>query len=233
MKIDERILEGLIELGESGRPGIPASLPDVSVAADLLMKGLEPWYAVGDKLTEPKLKAIIQGFILYCRASGFSGGSVSPVIQLYREYAERFPQNEIRLNRWICENTQNAYEPFGSSMIRGQRTWREHEQAREDYRRSRQEELDQREQERLRQLATKATAKLPDIVKRGDVAAAEALRLKGADLYSLDQAGVSLLDLAREAGRVGMVRYLEQVTQGADPIAVAKSLTTQRRKHFR
>jgi len=104
MKIDVRVVEDLIELGESGRPGIPESLLDVSIAAERLMRGIEPWYEVGEKLTEARLKAIIQGLILYCRASGFSGGSVSPVIQLYRKYAERFPQNEIPLNKWIFEN---------------------------------------------------------------------------------------------------------------------------------
>jgi len=111
-------------------------------------------------------------------------------------------------------------------MINGQQTWREHEQAWVDYRRFREEELDQREQARLQQRATKLTAKLPDIVRRGDVAAVEALRQKGADLDSVDAFGVSMLDLAREAGRVRMVRYLEQVAQGSDPTAAARSLTS-------
>lgn len=57
----------------------------------------------------------------------------------------------------------------------------------------------------------RATELLPNAVRRGDVKAVDALRLRGGDITMKLPDGRSLVELAREHGRSGVVEYLEGV----------------------
>ncbi len=74
---------------------------------------------------------------------------MSPVIQLYMVFVERFPEAEPDLNRWIVKNRRNSYEPFGSTLFDNAPTLREHQALWAAYRRNREVERREREEARL------------------------------------------------------------------------------------
>jgi hypothetical protein len=212
MNIDNEVVEDLIELGREGIPQVPGSLKDVQDAQELLMRG---WTRIGRRLEEQRLRFLIMGLVLYSQASGWTGGSVSPVIQLYKEFAERFPGSDLALNQWIVANRRNPYEPFGSLMIGG-RTLREHQANWVEYRRSREEELQRRELVRLGKVGAVATTKLPNAVRRGDILAVKALIAKGADPKVRDHAGRDLHSIAASEGRTAISEFLRELEMRPD-----------------
>lgn len=216
--IDEAVVEELIEVGRSGVPATPDLLASTTAAHRPIMVGHRPWVRLAERLDEERLRQLMRGLILYSQDSGWSGGSVSPVVNLYGVYARRFPEREPELNRWIAANRCNAYEPFGSTLFTDAETLREHEELWREWREQTAVDLAAREEARLRRIADDATAKLPGAARRGDVAALAALVEKGAD-WRVRDGGMSLLDLAEAQGREEAAEFLRSLenTPGTIP----------------
>jgi hypothetical protein len=113
----------LIALGETGEPAIPARLADPEKAWDILMRGETDWEALAEALTPVTLEQLIRGLVLFSKASGWSGGSPSPVIHLSRRLAERAPERDEPMVSWIIANRTNRYEPFGGHGWDHVRSW--------------------------------------------------------------------------------------------------------------
>ena len=85
MSPDPHVLDDLAALGRSGERRIPGSLLDKDLAWGHLVCGNEPWQQVAAERTSEQIADLIRGVVLYSRASGRPiGGSVSPVLVLYR-----------------------------------------------------------------------------------------------------------------------------------------------------
>ena len=115
--ISPRVIDALLELGRADQPGTPLVLRDKGRAWKLLMIGDEPWRRWAAAATDEHLRLVIRGLILYYRVDGRpTGGSVSPVIPLYREFIARYPGDDPEFTSWIVRNRRNEYDPFGTTV---------------------------------------------------------------------------------------------------------------------
>lgn len=174
------------------------------------------WEELGRILNHDELKSLIRGIIHFTIAGGHSGGSVSPIIQLFRAYAERFPLQEPELCTWITENRSNDYEPFGTWDHGGARTlaeFEEYQNKKEVVRDKRlQADLDKQsilKEAKLKREKVAATQNLWNAVRRGDVKAVEALLIRGADWESVVNERGSLVNLARKNSKNDLITFLE------------------------
>jgi hypothetical protein len=213
----EEVIDELVLLGRSGEERVPASLLDEDMAWDTLVCGNQPWLQVAQNCGPEDVADLIRGLILYCRASGRSiGGSVSPVIVLYRSLIERVPEWEPPLTRWIVDNRTNPYEPFGTLNDEGATTYGEYVERREArVQRARANEAAEveRQQEAIKIRVTRerdeSTQRLAGAVRRGDLRAVQALLRKGADAARALPEGESLVTLAEENGRYAVAAFLK------------------------
>ena len=210
-EIDPEVIDALIAVGHRNEPIVPRCLEDRQTAWYKIRAGT-PWRTVAKSLPESHLFNLIRGFVLYGQAGGWLGGSGSPVITLYREYIVRFPEKEPALTEWIVDNRTNDYEPFGTVFDEGARTYSDFIERRRkrlewEEARWRQRREEERTQKFLRE-KEKATARLANAVRRGDLKAVEALLAKGADPAKAMPRGNSLVHLALEHGRHEMAEYL-------------------------
>lgn len=199
-------------IGESGHFPGGGLLGDRDRAWRRLMCGHEPWQELAPRLNEFELRNLIRGLVLFSRVTGWSGGSVSPVIVLYRAYIERWPEREPALTGWIVDNRLNDYEPFGTICHGDARSQAELHQFRVCCAKDRAANM-ARDAERQQQAASlkaaRATTRVTGAVRRGDVAALEALLRTGADLAVALAPGESLVELARANRRDKMVTFLQ------------------------
>lgn len=195
-------------------PVFTKPLDNNRTAWPLLMCGIELWTKFGSSLPRSDLEAIIRGLVVYSKSTGWSGGSVSPVIALFRVYQERFPRFERRLADWILANRSNAYEPYGSARCGEARSREEYEkclQLLSERAADKQASERERRNAAAREKSKKATNRLRNAVRRGDVAAVDGLLLQGADWRAAIAAGGSLLETARENQRDQMVEHLRSI----------------------
>jgi hypothetical protein len=184
-----------------------------------LRLGFHPteWAELGQVLNHDELKYLIRGIVYFSIAGGHSGGSVSPVIQLFGVYAERFPLQEPELCQWITENRSNDYEPFGTCDHGGACTLAEYH----SYQLRKQAESDKRvkaelesqkviKEAKLKREKAAATQNLWNAVRRGDVSAVEALLQKGADWRSVVEEKGSLMELAKLTANQSLIELLAQ-----------------------
>ena len=190
---------GLLRL--TRRKGCPTIIPySHSNAQDL-----------AELLSEAELRHLIRALVKFSVVAGpsRSGGSASPVSPLYREYAARYPDLEPELTSWVVENRVTRYDPFGTVVFADATSLEQHNR----WRRERQEEGTRNEERRVAaarsQQATKATERLPNAVRRGDVKAVEAMLEKGAEPKVASLEVGHLQDLARQHGRDAMLDYLK------------------------
>lgn len=222
--IDTFIESGrLYETQNLGAAGMPFSdhgiLQDFyGVAWPILTAGAdEPWDNLGSSLSEVPLRRLVRGLVLYGELSR-DRGSVSPVINLCRAFARRFPQSEPELIEWVVANRVNDYEPFGSLVLnwhssfsdreRGLRLREVESEKKRAVDRLRGEEA--RSLKRLRE-SEKATQDLLGAVRRGDLPAVRALLAKGASLQHYRNSGQSLLALAEANGRQALAEFLHGI----------------------
>lgn len=120
-------ISGFISLGGLGHSRHENKRKILGELDGLLLKfHLREWEVLGLGLAQDELKNLIRGIIYFSMAGGHSGGSVSPVIPLFRVYADRFPEQEPDLCYWITENRKNDYEPFGTWNHGGARNMAEY-----------------------------------------------------------------------------------------------------------
>ena len=217
MGIAPTVVDALVNVGRSGVPTVPECLRDPHEAWRTLMCGHEPWREVARRLSVTELELLMRGMILYnCSRPGSSGGSVSPVIVLYHEYADRRPEGERELVEWIFAHRQGEYEPFGTLYDEGARTLDEFHarsfarKARAQQRRAAQD-ISDKEARALRMSfgAAQATRYLANAVRRGDEKAVLALLAKGADPGAA-LGGDSLVQHALANGRERMAALLRE-----------------------
>ncbi len=175
------------------------------------------WEEFGQILTETELNNLIRGIIYFTKAGGHSGGSVSPIIPLFRVFAERYPTLEPDICHWITENRENDYEPFGTCDHGGALTldeFRAHRlQKQMDRNKRNKTELDNQKllkQKKLDRERVAATKNLWNAVRRGDSKAVEALLQKGADWRSVVEEKGSLMELAKLKVNLSLIELLEQ-----------------------
>jgi hypothetical protein len=113
--LPKQVLDELIEIGRANREEIPPSLADREFAWTTRINGCPFWRELAANLRDDDLENLIRGWVLHSRASGDSGGSVSPVIWLFQVFQQRCPSREPELTQWIFANRVNDYEPYGST----------------------------------------------------------------------------------------------------------------------
>jgi hypothetical protein len=185
------------------------------------MVGDAQWREVGQRLALDDLISVTRGLVLFSQASGWTGGSVSPVIALYSEYLRRRPDDDLSLTSWIVDHRRNEYEPFGTTIHGGARTLGEFNRYQQErLRRAAEGRARDAERQRVDALAKaeRATSRTVAAVKRGDVAALRALIAAGGQLHWTGYSLESLTELARMHGRGAMVEFLEKLAgASADP----------------
>jgi hypothetical protein len=216
--ISPELVDALIALGRTGVPGVVPGIHDESSAHTLLCFFGGRWREVFADRDAEDIRDALMGVVLVSRSLGRAiGGSVSPVVSMFRLLVERDPPWLNELSAWIVRNGVNEYEPFGSSCSR---SFADYEQfkAWEAARALRSERNLAREAARddearlLRRPANNRN--LVNAVRRGDVLAVKALLADGADPREAMPEGGSLQELARANGRELLLQYLE--SQGID-----------------
>lgn len=217
-KIPAGVVADLINIGREGRPVIPESLSDPDTAHSALMVGDGPWKAVGRSMDSRELGGVIRGLVLFGVASGITGGSGSPVIALYRQFARRFPRYEEALASWIQVHRINKCEPFGGAVGNDVRNLAAYEKA------GRESAAGAAGAEASRRWAraAKATQALPRAVRRGDLPAVIALLARGGDPHAPLPDGTSLIAHAEAHGCskvADLLRTAEAASRGPDPLS--------------
>jgi hypothetical protein len=175
---------------------------------------------LASKIPHDDLESLIKGIVLFCKPLGFrrTGGSVSPVIYLYRIYASRFPDFEPSLTRWVVLNRINPYEPYGcisnntafSLAVKEMRDKEDHIKSVETLIEHNKECEIQLLNRNIKSelIANRATRNLAAAVKRGDLAAVKAMLKNGADLQKTLPNGSSLVEVAIANGRIEVKEFL-------------------------
>lgn len=143
-------------------------------SGQLMRQPFQEWYEVARRYSRDEVTSLIKALTVAERElPNFCGGSVSPVISLYRYLLDSTGDDFTELREWVVAHTQNHYLPFGSSRYRPaslaeyHRQSAEHEArrgAREEAeeealaarRAARQKQRDEREQVRLRRHQSRA-----------------------------------------------------------------------------
>jgi len=117
-KIDRKIIEKLIEIGNSPYPDQPEKIPgliDIKDSDYINRLHWNDWDVVTIKMPLDDLVALVKGLALSERYHGWMEGSVSSVIWTFREVERRDIERSNRLADWILPRTRNPYVPFGST----------------------------------------------------------------------------------------------------------------------
>lgn len=162
--------------------------------------GPAAWAQAANALSDEELSALIKSLTRLEGHPGFSAGSVSPVIWLFRRLADA--GDHLQLVNWVLSNTENEYLPFGSPN-HGAKSFDEYKEAcchviASRAARGRAER--NRQAEAKKSKAAEASRRLFGAIHRKDDKAITALLRRGADPGVLDPEGQSALQLAQSAG---------------------------------
>lgn len=204
---DRSLMELAASFMEMGRDGVepsPSRLGDSGRVTRRLLCGNSPWRSLAGSLADEDLRDLIRGMVRYSRAIGSGiGGSVSPVIVLYRELVARSPEWEPEFTSWVVRHRMNPWEPFGTrndghaTTLRAFKSHgatcaeanaRRHEAGLE---RQAADQAAKRERDRK-----ESTERIAAAIRRGDRDAVVALLKKNPDLKAALPHGGSLVDLA-------------------------------------
>jgi hypothetical protein len=100
---------------------LPRLLSDFPEArsGQLMRQPFQEWYKIARHHSRDEVVALIKSLTVAERdLPAFCGGSVSPVISLYRYLLESTQGDFIELRDWVVAHTQNHYLPFGSGRYR-------------------------------------------------------------------------------------------------------------------
>jgi hypothetical protein len=85
-------------------------------SGQLMRQPLQEWYEVVQRYSRDEVTALVKALTAAERdLPNFCGGSVSPVIALYRYLLDSTRDEFTELRDWVVAHTQNRYLPFGSS----------------------------------------------------------------------------------------------------------------------
>jgi len=85
-------------------------------SGQLMRQPLQEWCEVARRYSRDEVTALVKALTAAERdLPNFCGGSVSPVIALYRYLLDSTRDEFTELRDWVVAHTQNRYLPFGSS----------------------------------------------------------------------------------------------------------------------
>lgn len=204
--IPNDFLEFMISVGESGRfdscSEIPLRFPHLA-SGGVMRLAPQPWYDVAATLEAGRLAALVMALTIAEDAvPNFRSGSVSPVIWLLRNLAERKFDGLDQLADWILQHSTNPYLPFGSHNHGGKSLAEENLLALEAAKGKRERSIaeEARNSDARADKQAKATKNLFGALRRGDVKAIEALILQGADIEAKDGDGHTAREIAEAMG---------------------------------
>ncbi|SRR6266567_1273762 len=88
-------------------------------SGQLMRQPFQEWYEVARRYSRGEVTALIKALTVAERdLPDFCGGSVSPVISLYRYLLDSTRDDFTELRDWVVAHTQNHYLPFGSGRYR-------------------------------------------------------------------------------------------------------------------
>lgn len=204
----------LVELGRTADRSVIANSPlPNSWDFGVLWK---KWDRVVARWEAAQVADLIKGLTYFERMFDRGFGSVPPVANLFHIYAAMVEAVEQdRLADWVLRNTVNDYTPYGTSN-HGARSLEELAK-KEDARFARRQATAAHEQARFdearRQRSIKATAFLPNALRRKDAKAFAALVAKGADADAVGPSGQSAREIARDLGVAAWLSCDEKVDQ--------------------
>ncbi len=76
------------------------------------------WNGLTEHLSMEEHEYLGKGFAYWSLENPCNGGSVSPLIGIYRLYAEKYPQAAKSFANWIIEHSDNQYVPYGYTLKR-------------------------------------------------------------------------------------------------------------------
>jgi hypothetical protein len=212
--IAPELIDSLIALGRAGVPGLVRGIETHDDAHRALVRAW-PWSALVSPRSSDEIAYLIKGIVLLSqRLEHGIGGSVTPVVPLYRELRVRGAPCLNELSSWILAHRVNEYEPFGTwipEFVRdhdGYMAWQalclKQQQVRREAEIARVEEAEARR-------ASAATAKLANAVRRGDVLAVKALLAQGARPADALPDGGSLQAFAASHAQDRMAELLREM----------------------
>jgi hypothetical protein len=87
-----------------------------------------PHFKIWDELTEnlsiEEHEFLGKGFAYWAKNNPIDGGSVTPLIGIYRSYEKKYPTRAHDFANWILENSDNQWAPFGYSREVKRQRWR-------------------------------------------------------------------------------------------------------------
>ncbi|NBQ16618.1 MAG: hypothetical protein EBU31_18870, partial [Proteobacteria bacterium] len=112
--IAPELIDSLIALGRAGVPGLVRGIETHDDAHRALVRAW-PWSALVSPRSSDEIAYLIKGIVLLSqRLEHGIGGSVTPVVPLYRELRVRGAPCLNELSSWILAHRVNEYEPFGT-----------------------------------------------------------------------------------------------------------------------
>jgi hypothetical protein len=159
-------------------------------------------------LSREDLELLIKGIVPLSRPFG----SVTPIPYVLRMYKNRFPDDEPSLTSWIVSNRVNDYDPFGNTQYNNASSLAEHSSLLDAEREARDQRMQEEADRAIKLRSSKATDRLANAIRRGDVKAAESLIGKCPDFDAVrDQIGMSLQAYAIKNEKIKMASLLESL----------------------
>jgi hypothetical protein len=120
--LTNELLARLIEIGHQENfddlQQLVADFPDAR-SGQFMRQPIQEWYDMARRYSKEDVIALIKVLTVAERdLPAFCGGSVSPVIPLYRYLLESTKDDFTGLRDWVVTHTQNHYLPFGSGRYR-------------------------------------------------------------------------------------------------------------------
>lgn len=215
MKLPEELIASLIEIGKTesfDALGDVISGNGQTRNGQFIRQRSAFWQEIGDALSDEDLAALIKTLTIAERdVQSCRAGSVSPVIWLFRQLAEKTGSDQLLLAEWILEKSENPYLPWGhhNQGANSLAEYRELATAVADRRADRQVLENARQEAASERIAQKASYSLYGAIRRRDVKAIHALLEKGGDPSKpCGDREDSPLDYAEELGNPAILEAL-------------------------
>jgi hypothetical protein len=129
-----RTLDSLSLIGSAIAAGNTPSKEDlgsVSRHDGINRQSRQFWSSVSAPLSDTDLVCLIKGIVYAERELSWLGGSVAGAVWLFKELTERSNDLELidEVSAWVIANTKNPYNPFGTTVSLGARTYSEYKKS--------------------------------------------------------------------------------------------------------
>jgi len=83
----------------------------------------EIWDTLTEDLSMIEHEFLGKGFVYWSLKNPLDGGSVTPLIGIYKAYEKKYPQTANDFASWIIKHSNNQWAPYGTSRDMGRRKW--------------------------------------------------------------------------------------------------------------